>query len=296
MNKRLVRYDPTSHDAWRQCQQKFYKMNRCGLVPKVDNIYLAFGTAFHTARAMMKQGIDLQPATIAACEYYSKTTCTKKPPRAMQDLVDACFAWHRAYVAIPDRYKPIQSTEGEPCVEKEFFIAPFVSTAETDVALCGKTDELAIDPDNGRIIILDAKTTSNKYYTNYQSSYENSPQMHIYSWAVKQVAQLDYYPDILIDGVFLSKEEKSFVYRAPSPLSVSPLMVERIMDTVRNAATEIARRLDTNTPFDYEFNACTGKYSECEFINVCPHGDAAQTMLIKTMFNVRDYNPATFGE
>ena len=68
------------------------------------------------------------------------------------------------------------------------------------------------------------------------------------------------------------------------------------MSSVRAAAKEIARRLDSDEEFEYEYGACQGKYSECEFINVCPHGTAAQGMLTKTMFNVREYNPATFGE
>lgn len=291
---RIVRYDPTSHSTFTECKRKFMYMNLRGLVPKLGDKYLDFGSAFHSAREHMKKGVPLDEAINIALAQYAESGCSKMPPRSMKDLEQAVRVWHRAYGDGRDEYHPLVSPTEGPAIEKPFALGPYSCTDKVEVLLCGKIDELAVDMRTERIIIIDAKTTSSKNYAEYQDGYAYSPQMHIYSWAVRTVAGLDYYPSVLIDGVFLDKTGP-FVYRSQRPLEIRDYMVERVMKTVFDDISYISNQITNyGIEFPYSYNSCEGKYSVCPYKGACMQNGVGETMVINTLFNIREYDPQTF--
>lgn len=295
--KKLIRLDSTSFDAFTKCERMFYNMNIRGLVPVIDDKYLSFGSAFHLARETLRKGGTLEEATQRAALYFAKCNCSKMPPRSMNDLIKAVKEYYNTYCRDNDTIVPLVTTTGDKAIELPFSM-PLIAGKSVDVNLDGVIDEVGLDTtqDTGELLIVDAKTTSSTQPKDYHAGWRTSPQMCIYSYAVKLAFGLSYFPKIIVDAVFLRKDGDPYCLRNQQPFEIESWIMYRVIARLHNVAHRLIEISDSGREYYYDYGACKGKFSECPFSDLCKMHEATQGMMVNGLFKTREYNPATFKD
>lgn len=173
---------------------------------------------------------------------------------------------------------------------------PLYSTSETDVLLCGVIDEAATFGDDPRIHVVDMKHSATKYRDNHLDELRGSPQFMIYSYALKEVLGLDYYPPTIVDMVFISKtQEGAILRRTDSPvIENAPHLVERTISYAYSVAREVAYMLENNIEFPYNYGECIQFNRPCLFHGSCHTDKNFQEPCLDMLCETRIYNPEEF--
>ena len=290
MEKTILRIDPSTL-ANSSCLEKVRLSNVCGYTGKTPDHKIDFGTGFHKAiEAWYKTGSE--EAALQAAKLHSSTTKTIIPT---DDYRNGLYLWTcvKGYI---DRYGKYDSfklamRDGVPAVELPFKI-PFRAYETVDVILCGVID--AIGYENNKPCFKDIKTTAAYNPLAYFRSYDVSIQMMIYSWVLKQLGWADYYPPVIIDGIFLSERGVKFI--RSSPVTYRKDLVEECMLWVSQKVDEIVSAIEGRSQWTKNFSACSGKYGMCDFFLHCSVQEAYRENILNNNFDTRVYDPEKFHE
>ncbi len=294
MNKRLIRLDSSSLEHW-NCPRKFQFVNRLGLIPKLGSAPLDWGQALHRGIALWSRGNMPSEAIDDALEHYNKKMCVKIPPRTPHNLQVCLQEYFEEYAN--DQWVPLNAGDGKLAVELPFAL-PLLATETTDVLLCGTIDSVVMNRDTSQLAFKDIKHSSTTKPDSHLEEQLGRPQFHIYTWALHHegLRRPDggYLP-VIVDAVYIDKKYDGARFRRTAPTILEDWVVERTMEYVRSVARILAELPDEEL-WPHNYNACHGKYSKCDFVNVCQLPKGQQPIVIDMMFGKRDYNPATFGD
>jgi len=294
MSKRIVRIDPSSL-ALSDCSEKFRLSNLEGLVSKIANHKMDYGTGFHKGIAEWHKTGDAQLAKQTTLFHMASSTSVipKDDLRQGGHCVKSVAAYCEKYKH--DQFVPAR--HGDVVGVELPFMIPWKAYETCDVVLCGVVD--AIGTWNNRIkVFKDIKThkplwMNKKVVDDYFASYEMSHQMMIYSWAIKQLGWANYYIPCIIDGAFIVKDQCEF-YRSQL-IEYRADQVEDCMKWVGERIDDLVDSIEGRKEWRRNFTQCTGKYGGCQFSRVCYVQEGYRAGTISSLFNVRDYDPCKFN-
>jgi len=302
-NKRIIRLDSTSLTDW-PCRRKFQFTNRMGLIPKMGRPPLDWGAALHRGiAAWYKQRargaeIDVVAIIDEAVAWYNTRMCLKTHPRDGKNLRVTLEEYVVEYA--DDTFAPLTlQRTGESAVELPF-ATKIAESSDTIVLLTGKIDGVGLYGPERRVVIKDIKHSSSFKPASHMEEQLSRPQFHIYTWELKQLGLVDKefdgdYLPIVIDCAYIDKKTMGARFLR-SPITVpDAYLVERTMEYVHEVANDLLQLQDT-VPWSHNYSVCHGKYSKCDFYDVCQCPIESQDIAIGHMFNKREYNPATFDE
>lgn len=294
--KRIIRLDPSSLELY-SCPRKFQLSNRFGYVPKHGAPPLDFGQALHKAIAAWRidrvRGCetDARKYIDIGTQYYAACMCAKAEHRSLDNLFAVLrdyFKWYRV-----DPFQPLLLSNGDVGVELSFSRRVY-ENEHTIVYLCGVIDGLGFY-DGNTLTLLDTKHSSSTKIEAHLEEQQARPQFHIYSWVVREEQLVSHYVPIVIDGVYISKKYSGAKLQRAGPYVIPDHLIERTMSRVMHVAREIAETPD-DVEWRYNYSECHGKYSLCQYYNICQVDAESQAMPLKYQFSQREYNPAKFGE
>lgn len=287
--KQILRIDPTtlSHS---HCLEKVRLSNTLGLCSKIPDHKIDFGSGFHKAIAVWQRTKSLD-AAIAAAQKHSAETKAVVPDKDYRNAAYLEYCVMRYIQEYKfDTFTPMQV--GDRFGVELPFKVPYKAYEHVDVILCGVVD--SVGQHTNRIVFKDIKTTASRDPKSYFSSYEVSTQMMIYSWALRKLGLVDYYPPSMIDGVFLSASDVRF--QRSNLITFRDDLIEDCMQWVEDRVDAIVAAMENRKPWVRNFSACSGKFGMCEFFPVCSVQEAYREGVIERNFSTRVYDPMTFGD
>jgi len=296
--KALIRLDASSLSLI-GCKRRFQLTNLLGYTAPIQAPWLDFGGAIHQgiadwrrARALQQQH-DEKEIIRKAQHWYALRPCEKGEPRDIDNLALVLQQYFDVYRL--DNIKPLTVSTPDVAVELPFQI-PWMEFEDVAVDLCGAMD--LVGECGGRKMFLDVKHSSTTAIQSHQEEQLLRPQFHIYSWVLRKIGFVDYYPPVVVDGVYINKKYRGCKLFRSLPHELSEFMVERVMDDVREWTTEIVRlwrARGKHVAWPCNYSQCAGKYEKCEFTYVCQAPDQFQTLALG-QFAQRVYDPRTFGK
>lgn len=295
MTKTILRIDPSSISV-SACSEKFRLTNIKGFVPKHLDHKMGYGQSFHKAIAVYYNTGSYEDAIRAGVEYMSTKVETPEADfRTAGHLAMAVKSYLDTY-ARGDRFIPLKvpSPTGGDILGVELpFMLPYKAYETCDVVLCGVVDALGIW-DSKVKVFKDIKTTAAANPTTYLAGYETSPQMMIYSYALKQLGYAEYLPPCVIDGVFINKSGAKFV--RTEPMYFREDMVAEYMSWFGEKVDELVACFEGRREWRLNYHECSGKFGACQFYRVCSTRKEYREGMMVSEFDTRIYNPCTFGE
>lgn len=290
---------------------------------------IEFGSAFHIFREHFRAGegdSNFAQAYHKAVEYYINTPMyikSKKQYLTAAYLQQACLDYMTTYAK--DDVKPVKVEtsklggaikaveEGQnvvPLLECKFAI-PYYVDDDMEVIIAGTLDELA-KIQSGIYVIEDCKTSAVWNVDEYFFMYQLNPQMYLYRWAIKELANL--YPDsiwaeinnsevgIQIDGVFHNGANKITFQRSPVEIFKPEKLVEFecLLERKMHDIIEMARGMIFGAKPLREGiinGACQTVYGPCTYAKVCAApDDFAREVLLERDFITKFFNPLSYNE
>lgn len=293
--KRIIRLDPSTQER-SACLRNVQLVNRQGWVPNEGSAPLDFGQALHRAIGAwsvdrkLGQLRDTESYIRIAMDYYVGRMCLKAPPRDpdnLQRVLKDYFEWYQ----FNDRFDPLM-VDGKVAVELPFSL-PLYSTPDTDVLLCGVIDAVGIQDDE--LGFKDVKHSSTNKIDDHLAEQLLRPQFHVYSYALHTLGFAKYYPPVIVDAIYISKQRRGGMCRRTNMTAMEPHLVENTIRNMRHFAKVMAE-LPDDEPWPENYSACHGKYSQCMFMHMCQLPHNQQQIFLDNLCSKRDYNPATFGD
>ncbi len=290
-NKQILLIDASSIKE-SDCLAKFHYMNILGYRPKLAPYKMEYGTAGHLAIDNWYRTKDVNASVRMAVEYYNKV-CPNIPDKDFRDAGHLGFTLmnYFATYGIGDPFKPLVNDAGEMAVEMAFKI-PYKSYEHTDVVLCGKID--AIGHYGNTLVILDHKFTSIAAPDKYFEQYKMSVQMMMYILGARLSGLVDYYLPVVIDGIFINKSGARFQrsdfldYREDQIAEYKVWLDERI--------DRIVAGMEGRAPFARNFTYCHASFGECTYFPVCSVQEGYRQGMLDSRYDIKKYDPETFGE
>lgn len=305
------------------CQYRLFNKIVIGYRGKRNNNDIEWGQAFHKFRSHLRtHGKEsFGEAMMIATQYYENTPMLIKPNKKYLTstyLQRACLEYFTKYQN--DLFEVVRTERdaedipaGTPLVEPiTRFIFPYYVDDLMEVLMAGTMDEVGKFR-NGVYSICDLKTTSVRDVESYFKSYDLSPQMLFYRWAVKQYAKS--HPDSIIakiesedvycfiDGVFTFGADKIELHRSnimPFP-DAKLLEFELLLEETMSKFIELTRcyLMTGQLPPRYGMvnGACQTIYGPCMFFNGCSAPDLeSREAIFDSSFKREFYNPLNWGE
>jgi hypothetical protein len=300
-----------------------------GYRARKNNNDIEFGTAVHKFKAHWRNNpsdIGFATAVMMAKQHYANADMYVKSNKkylTTDFLVQACNGYASKYR--DDNFEIVQLPHevnfngniikaGTPLIEPiTRFAFPYRITPTIELFIAGTMDEIG-KWRGGRYCISDLKTTSVWNSDEYFKSYDLSPQLLTYRWALKKYAEA--YPDsflaeidkddpgAVIDGVFYAGADKPIEYKRSKiftfkdwALKEFQMLVDRKVDSFI-AEVEFCIKNNVVPLREGILNgACTTPYGPCKFAEVCrmPDDESRMTVL-ENNFKIEPYNPLAFGE
>jgi len=301
VSKRIIRLDSSSLEL-SSCPRRFQFVNRQGLIPKLGEAPLDWGSALHKGIAKWAvqrargQEPDLTKIADEAVEWYNGRLCLKNEPRSGANLRRCLMEYFTEYV--DDQFVPLTTKSGEVAIELPFAL-PLYSNEHTDVLLTGKIDGIGIYQ-SGPLVIKDVKHSSSTKPESHMEEQLGRPQFHIYAEALKRLGLVDHerggaHPRIVVDCVYISKQFQGAKFKRSAPTVIEPYIIAQTMEFVMLEARRVAELRDDEV-WPHNYGACHGKYSKCKFYDLCTVPVQSQQIAINMLFDKREYNPKTFDE
>jgi len=320
-NTLIVRIDPSSL-ANIDCKKKFSLTNLAGYTSKIPSHTLEWGSAFHKFAATWKQSGDSTKAMQAGMDYLLNSSSNSGSDfRNMSLLGIAMNEYIKEYkydnfevlkindhvaIELPFKfpyksYSAVNYIDDNPANEyihvqpaqiKSFTHTDGKTYDQIDIIICGVID--ALGKIYNSIAFKDIKTTSMYYSDSYFNNYATSIQMMIYSWVLRKLNLVDYYPGCIIDGVFL-KRPSSVVCKRSSLIEFRADLIEEMELWLSDTCDNLVRAIVSNT-YHKNFTKCETKFGMCELHNHCTAQPAFASDILSNNYKQRTYDPATFGQ
>lgn len=267
---------------------------------------MEYGTAAHKALQLHYSGASWQDAIAAAVTHYSQPDIhvPEEDWRCTAHLVNLLMQYGAWWKEEGELLQPLKDKDGKALVERKFAY-PLMRTDRVEVLLCGTIDLLATHVGiDGRIVVVDHKTTSLVQVDAYMDSYTMSPQLMTYLTVYE-----DLFPEYsgnvccMINGLFLSRSNKNTFRRSPL-IEFTPRQLVSFKKMMLLRMGEVVRRFESwldnpTTPlhelFPYNFTCCEQWFGMCEMKRLCSCGtDDEMESIVSNDFKTKQYNPLMF--
>ena len=261
---------------------------------------MEYGTAYHKALQEYYTTGNSKAALAAALEHYEQPDI-HIPDNDFRDIGHLA-ATLQQYFMTYEKFDGLKADMGDdgPLLEQRFAI-PYVTDGEMiDVVLCGTVD--MIGSFNGIPVLVDHKTTALMQVDRYLESYQNSPQMMMYTMIHKHL-----FPDedrgVVINGIFLARNGKSKFQRSTIitfPKHVLAEFESHLREVVRSFMSGLRRVLDKGAEAEEGFlpifTCCQTKFGECSFSPVCttPRAEDREVIIDSLFSTTNTYDPLMF--
>lgn len=295
------------------CIKKLGFLIHDGLRSKKEESWFAFGTAFHKFRADIRSRVSVNLALASAINLYSpfaEKFLDEKDFRTIPNLTKACLSYYNQ-VFMADLLIPLQDADKKPLLEQKFAIECWKIFPALE-ALCekyniilllsGTIDEIGSYLD--RILIVDAKTSSQFYVAEELGKYSRSVQMMFYKMMVEHQFKLK---DVgaMIDGVFFTKKKDTIdiAFQRSEIHEYDDKMMSHFKRQLEDTCVELITAVSTGF-WKENIIACLSstfssgaKVGKCPFYDVCASPDEEiREHRLKRDFKVVDYNPLKFDD
>ncbi len=337
MNEKLLVMLDASSLSNSSCILRLFNIVVEGYKPKLENNDVCFGTAFHLFRKIFREKGEegLAEGINVAKKYFLETPMREKPNKKYLNttfLMKVCLGYAEKYAK--DSFKPIRvkvkkkiegSDNFDPGDRRDFIeieeplleikgAFPYYVDDDIEILMAFTIDEIG-KQENGIVSIMDAKTTSMWDIKSYFQSFELSPQLRFYKWALFKYAKA--FPesfigklcdDIIgcqIDGIFYKGADKDVEYKRSDVMLFSddPRMeeFESLIDSkVRKLVIKIKDWKNRGfTPMREGMlnGSCETKYGKCDFFQSCAAIDKeTRNVILDYNFIKKHYNPLSFSE
>lgn len=306
-NKKIIYINSSALKSF-SCKRKLFYTIYDGytLDSNAENISLAYGNAFHKFLEAYYKGAKVTEACNIAVEFYktfNDILTSEKEFRTTSHLISSITEYAKRYKTDPNDFKPLLDNENKPIVEYKFAY-PIHSTETYDLILVGTLD-LVCSYLGYKTVVVDHKTTSSSYNyrENFFHGYEHNIQTMLYTKVWKEANNLDEYPPVVINGIFLKKEtiaaKKQNIFDGVN-LDRSTFIIyneeqmkefEKWLDI---SLQEIVNLLDTNDLYQPNFSFCHATFKTCEFFNACKLGNLFRETYMNARFIKKPYEPLKF--
>lgn len=290
--KFVVMIDPSSIDK-SNCLRQFELSNLMGIRDSKDQVPTEYGQGIHIAAAdyyRYKKVLRAQKAGIA--HFVSANIDHGSDWRDEAHFMGTVKRYLERYRTDPFIPEVVTHIDGREDLAIEMpFVLPLVSYPEVDFLLAGVVD--GFGKYTGRPAIKDIKTTALWDRDKFIEKYRRSHQMKIYSYAVKNMFGLDYYPPAIIDAVFLRRDTTTCQLQRSPLIDFSDSDIDDTMKFVHYKANEIYNAIMAGK-FIKNPSICDGVF-QCPFVSLC-WGSKIERELSFQGFVQKVYDPAEFGE
>lgn len=305
------------------CFRKFYRMVVKGY--KAKDVYrgdykMAYGSAIHKFLEGYYACKPIKDCVQLAIDYYKPFNDTVKYSarefRFNNNLIKTCEAYQKAFprisfddntIKISDNdFQPHSDIKDKQTIEYKFAITIY-ENEKYRLVLTGTVD-LVCSYAGIEILLVDHKSTatSAEYSDDFFSAYALDIQTMLYSKVYKEALKLDYYPMILINGIFVSKPTDKAAknnifdgveFKRSSPISYSNGQMEQFNMWFNEKIAEIKLYMENNFE-DVEniFNLSFCKHGtyNCQFFDVCKLPIKFHQAALDNNFITKTYNPLEF--
>lgn len=311
------------------CFRKFYWMVVKGYKNKVfsDREYpMAYGSAIHKFLENYYGCRPLIDCINVAKDFYkpysNNIPFNNKEFRYTENLLKTCEAYSEKYRRIKDTtstdadaeeiiihnddFQPLFNIKGEKTIEYKFSVLLY-ENEKYRLVLTGTVD-LPCSYRSIELLLVDHKSTGTNVdkAQEFFDDYALDIQTMLYSKVYKEQLRLDYYPPVLINGIFIKKPtqkaEKEGIFdgveiiRSP-PISYSEEQMEQFNQWYNERIAEIKLYLVNN--FEeveriFNLTQCKLAGQRCQYFDVCKLPLKFHTSKLESSFEVKQYNPLKF--
>lgn len=304
------------------CAYKFRLMNLEGWRKELQKSSLTFGSAVHRAIAhRLKNRVEKKVEKLLAKEdgtkAYESVIETIDSPTIL-DIIRDASEWYinsRTEYGKSDFRTPAFLVETLKQYFDTYAFDPFQTNTDlvelpfaykfelfedldVEFMLCGVVDRIG---KQGPVPFMfqDTKTSSSNSPDQYLREYETSFQMMTYTWVLRQVFELTYYPPYQIDGIFMKgnwrTQERGVVFKRSDIIDPRPDLVEEHIEWLRQRCRKIAEDIRSGKHLR-NFSRCITTFGACEYYRVCTAQEAFRSGILESEFVQKRYDPATFGD
>lgn len=287
---------------------------------------MAFGTAFHIFLENYYKLKPIEECANLAIEYYQPYNDNLYPsPREFRTnthLLNCIKKYKEHYprqrdgekfLLGPDDFQPHIDKLGNPKIEYKFAI-PFWGNDKYDLFISGTIDMIA-EYCGIKELLIDHKTNAPKSFEDkaidsFFAPYSFDIQTMLYSKVYKELNDLDYYPQVMINGIFLKyataaaskegifdgvlfKRSTNFQYTNEQMRWFDGYLARKLSLLI----SYLDGRQGENLPEDnFEMSACK-MYGLCPYFKACSTEDKNfQSIILQTQYVRHHYNPLKFRE
>lgn len=309
------------------CFRKFYWMVVKGYKNKEFSgsrfeYAMAYGSAIHKFLENYYGCKPIKDCVDAATEFYKpysdSVPFNNKEFRYNTNLIKTCGYYSEKFkreknelstydISIPsDDFQPLLNTKDEKTIEYKFCITIYEND-KYRLVLTGTVD-LVCSYRNIELLLVDHKSTATNVdkADDYFSDYCLDIQTMLYSKVYKEQLGLDYYPPILINGIFIKKPtikaEKEGIFdgveiiRSP-PISYSAEQMEQFNFWLEREISYIKLQLDTDfigSENNFNLTQCKLAGQRCQYFDVCKLPLKFHASKLESSFDIKQYNPLKF--
>lgn len=267
---------------------------------------LIFGSALHKFFAAFYETGDADKGIMEAATYMmAHLEGYNDDFRTMGLLMDTCNKYVAHYRF--DQWTPLKI--GETTYVEKRFVFPYYEDSDFIVYLCGTVDLVAYDGQSEGYLVVDHKTSSSPWPDKYLDEYTLSPQLMTYVFVLNKYIGLPDSPfakiksvGALINGIFYNKkgkEENRINFKRSQAIYFTD---ERLKEFEAGVDHFVARLVEAkrtgNFPREGLINGSCHAGFGCDYVKACSvmREDVSNDILTSPLFDIRQYNPLTFGE
>lgn len=273
---------------------------------------MAFGSAIHKFNENHYKGGDRKRGMQQALDYYTpwntNLNITQWEFRTSSNLLKICQKYHDRFANDPSDFKPLIDKDGKKQVEYKFQIKIW-ENEKYILYLCGTID-LICSYEGYPILLVDHKSTSSKNDQYFFKDYDWNIQTMLYSKVWREANNLDYYPPVLINGIFCKKPTKKAMddgifdgveFDRSAPIQYDDDRMARFTEWINSRIKSIIYYLQNegnpniNPLENYDMSACR-KFGLCEYFDVCKLPTEMQRGALEGGFEIHKYNPLRFRD
>lgn len=273
--------DSTMLSAWKSCKYKWYIAHGRNLRPPGSNIHLTAGGALAAGTEAARRAQfgrsdplavdDLMHAAIGPFLREWKD-CPSDPehPKNIHNTLHALERYFTNYHPLYDPAQPLRRADGTPTTEFTFSIPLEIDhPSGVPFIYCGRFDLLGRYTDNGRLVILDEKTTGS-LGAYWARQWDMRGQFIGYIWACRKLGyEIE---DVLVRGIGIMKTDIVFM-SVPLRYSESQLLRwERDL----YAELDMLKHFHKENYYPQNWADACSSYGGCPFTDLCKHNDPEQ--------------------
>lgn len=300
-------WDSTSIGEAKLCWQRYKYAIIDGYQPRDTNVHLRFGTEYHHALEhydhLKATGWDHRAATEEVVSDLLRRTWDKglSRPWPSEDVYKnrgtllRSVTWYLAQFE-DDPLETYILKSGKPAVELHFDSDVGIYSRLTGEAfhLVGHLDKIALD--EGRLALVDRKTTKAQITSSYYARFNPDNQVSTYLVGAHSITGEDVY-HIIIDAAQVLVHSTRFDRRTVSRV---PAHLDEWIENIFEFFKDLENRVEANR-WPMNDKACgiphvdpktdEVRYDGCPFRGVCAAAPSMRELLLKTNFSRRTWDP-----